>query len=169
MTNGQSMTDDVLDGVDTEIAIDPFQQFTRSVPAFGGSGKQIAIEQRLDLHMPDQQFKCQSRRKVLDAKAQYAIDDPSFEPKSPAMEHELQRHKDDAQEEMGDRQKRADETVIKAPLLLIEQLIDVIGHIGKVLHSDRHTLYKKVLLMILMILCVSEESSRTDLRSIIRS
>src|SRR5215216_6702435 len=44
VTNGQSMPHDVLDGLDTKIAIDTFEYFPGPLSSFWCAGKQIAIQ-----------------------------------------------------------------------------------------------------------------------------
>ena len=86
----QSMCNDVLDRVDTEISIDSLQPLTSaSGLSFEYAGKQIAIEQRLDLHMPDQQFKSFVGSQVFDAKGQDSIDQSFFETPGGTMEKKL--------------------------------------------------------------------------------
>src|SRR5215204_2038206 len=68
MADRQSMIKDVLNRVNTEISIDSFEQLACSVFSFRRAGKQVAIQQRLDLHMPNQQFKRFMRGKVFDTK-----------------------------------------------------------------------------------------------------
>src|SRR5215213_257878 len=116
VADGQPMPDDVLDGVDSEISIDALQRFPGPVSSFGCAGKQIAIEQRLDLHVPDQQLERLARGKVFDTKGDNAIDQTPFETPGAAVENEFQGHKDHSQEEVCDRKERADEPVIEPRL-----------------------------------------------------
>lgn len=135
MTDGQSMPHNVLNGPDTEIAIDSLQYFPCPVSTLGCTRKQITIEHRLDLHMPDQQFDGFTRRKVLDAKGHDAIDDASLEPESPAMEYEFQGNEDNAKKKVGDREDWADEAIVPSRLFFIEYLVDVVGHVGEMLYG----------------------------------
>jgi hypothetical protein len=110
------------------------------VSAFGRAGKQITIKQRLDLYMPDQQLERVAGGKVLDPKSQDAIDGSSFETPGTAMEKEFERHEDNPQKKMCDRQERADKPIIESSLFFVKNLINVVGEVRKVLHCDRHAL-----------------------------
>ena len=137
MADGQPMPDDVFDGVDAEITIDALVEFTGPVSSFGCPGKQITIEHRLDLYVPDQQFDGFTRGQVLDAKRHDAVDDPSFEPEGPAMEDKFQGNENNAKKKVGDREERADESIIPARLFFIEYCIDVVGDVREVLGHAR--------------------------------
>src|SRR5829696_666632 len=110
------------------------------VSSFGCAGKQIAIEQWLDLHMPDQQLERFAGGEVFDAKGDDAVDQTPFEAPGAAMENKLHWHQDNSQEKVCDRKERADEPVIKSRLFFTKYLVDVIGDVGKVLHNDRPAL-----------------------------
>jgi hypothetical protein len=136
VANGESMRNDVLNGVDAEITIYSLKQFPGPGSSFRCAGKQVAIEQRLDLHMPDQQYKRIMGCKIFDAKSQGAVNDLLFKPPGVAMENKFKRYKDQAYKEKRDREQRTDEFVIEPCLFFIEQTIDIVGDIGETLHGD---------------------------------
>ena len=99
VANGQPVPDDIFDRVDAEISVDALEGLPCTGSPFGRPGKQIAIEQGLDLHMPDQQLEGFARGKVLDAQGYDAIDQSSFESPGSPMEQEFQRNQENPKEE----------------------------------------------------------------------
>jgi hypothetical protein len=85
--------------------------------------------------VPDKQLNGFTRCQVLDAKRHDTVDDPSFEPEGAAMEDEFQRNENNAKKKIGDREKRADESIIPARFFFIEYCIDVVCDVREVLHN----------------------------------
>lgn len=75
VADGESMRNDVLNRVDAKIAIDTPEHFSALArSSFGGAGKKIAVEQRFNLHVSDEQLKRFAGSQMLDAKRQDAVD-----------------------------------------------------------------------------------------------
>lgn len=134
--DGHVIPNDVVDAVDAEVSEDAIEAgFDFFIIGEFVSCQEEAVESWLDLNVADEKLDSVVAGKALDAEGEDGVDAVSFPSPWFAMKDKFQGECDAAKEEIQDEEYGADKMVVETLLLFHEGVVDVIRHVGELLHT----------------------------------